>query len=320
MKVCLQRLLDRPYSAEFEDAVAALAHRDRVGRHTLVDDPAAADAIVFVDLHLWDMYDPFLRALRSHELVRRFPAKVAVYDERDRPVFTLPGAYVSPLASQVAARPVGAMTYLRLAPPAVDPGVEPDLLFSFRGARSHPLRAAVLDLRHPRAEVEDSSAVAFMGGGTDTAEHDAARARYAELVARSKFVLCPRGHGTSSYRLYETLLAGRVPVVLSDAWVPPAGIDWSSCAVRLPQDDLASLPRRLEEAEARWPQLRAGVARAVDEHLGDDVRWTLLCDTVEAQLRRPRPRTPWWWNTHVPRTAVARARRLVRGRGQRWSS
>ena len=30
---------------------------------------------------------------------------------------------------------------------------------------------------------------------------------------RSKFFLCPRGTGTSSIRLYETLSAGRVPVI-----------------------------------------------------------------------------------------------------------
>ena len=35
--------------------------------------------------------------------------------------------------------------------------------------------------------------------------------RYAEVMRRSKFVLCPRGVGTSSYRLYETLESGFIP-------------------------------------------------------------------------------------------------------------
>jgi len=39
---------------------------------------------------------------------------------------------------------------------------------------------------------------------------------YARLIANSKFVLCPQGVGPSSLRLFETLLMGRAPVIISD--------------------------------------------------------------------------------------------------------
>lgn len=315
MKVLLKRLLDRPYSAEVQHGIEELARRDRRGRHHIVIDAAEADAILFVDLHLWQLYDPFMGALREHELVCRYPDKVAVYDERDRPIFTLPGAYASPIARQVRTRAVAPTPYLLLSRPAIDAGVEPDLLFSFRGMRSHPLRKAVLDLRHPRGVIEDSSQTLFLAGDDETDAHEAARARYAELLGRSKFVLCPRGHGTSSYRLYETMLAGRVPVVISDAWQPPPSVDWDLCSVRIAERELQRLPERLEALEPRWGDLRAGVEAQAAEHLADDVRWDELCTAVEAQLERARAnprRGPWWLNTHVARAWGVEGRRRLR--------
>lgn len=57
--------------------------------------------------------------------------------------------------------------------------------------------------------------------------------KYIKLIHDSRFVLCPRGGGPSSRRLYETMAAGRVPVVISPRWIPPFqhAIDWSKLIV-----------------------------------------------------------------------------------------
>ncbi|MBE7157880.1 MAG: exostosin family protein, partial [Rhodospirillales bacterium] len=72
---------------------------------------------------------------------------------------------------------------------------------------------------------------------------------------RSKFVLCPRGVGTSSIRLFETLAAGRVPVIISDQWVPALGPDWKKISLRLRESEIASIPRLLATAEEQYPQM-----------------------------------------------------------------
>jgi hypothetical protein len=89
-------------------------------------------------------------------------------------------------------------------------------------------------------------------------DFDARRRHFAEVVYRSKFVLCPRGHGTSSIRLFETLAAGRVPVIISDDWVAPDGPDWDAISLRWPEEaSFAELLARLEELEPHAAEMGA---------------------------------------------------------------
>ncbi len=39
-----------------------------------------------------------------------------------------------------------------------------------------------------------------------------------QLSGEFEYVLCPRGNGVDTHRLWETLYRGRVPIVMSDAW------------------------------------------------------------------------------------------------------
>ncbi len=208
------------YHADARGSFTSLAEVDSVGRHHLEHDPQEADAILFVDLQQHP-HDPLLTRLRRHPLARSYPDKTFVYDERDFPIYSLPGVYVGAPASWGQRLPVHGGPYPSLLNAVPPTSQEPDLLFSFRGALSHPVRKQLLRLSHPRAVTEESASV-FVGHG-EYATDGAAFARYAELVQRSKFVLCPRGHGPSSFRLYEALGAGRVPVVVSDDWLPPPG-------------------------------------------------------------------------------------------------
>jgi hypothetical protein len=129
-----------------------------------------------------------------------------------------------------------------------------DYLFCFVGStRTHPVRSRLMSLRHPRAYLEDTSATVpselkkqpfFMLNYS----HDDRR-HYGDIITRSKFVLCPRGYACSSWRLFETMKAGRVPVIISDQWVPPAGIAWESFSIRVRQNHIAQIPEILERYE-----------------------------------------------------------------------
>jgi hypothetical protein len=135
-------------------------------------------------------------------------------------------------------------------------------------------------LKHDRGSIENTSGFNFFGDANRSAEEmAAAKKRYAETVRRSKFVLCPRGTGTASFRLFETLAAGRVPVIISDDWEPISGPDWGSCSIRIAEKSVREIPRMLEEAEASWPAMAASAKHVWNGYFAPDVIWHRLIES-----------------------------------------
>jgi hypothetical protein len=67
--------------------------------------------------------------------------------------------------------------------------------------------------------------------------------RFVELMCRSVFALCPRGYGRTSYRMYEAMQLGCIPVYIYDEpWLPYAEeLDWRQFAVMVPVADAPRL-------------------------------------------------------------------------------
>ena len=80
----------------------------------------------------------------------------------------------------------------------------------------------------------------------------------ADFIRRTRFVLCPRGQGVSSIRLFEVMKSGRVPVIISDAFVPPAlqgRTGWTDAAIFVREHllDFSSMPPARHRAYAfQW--------------------------------------------------------------------
>jgi hypothetical protein len=264
--------------------------RDRFRRHACVETPEEADAIFITEA--WRHVDTagYARILKS-ELARRFYAKTFLFSSADCPAYLLPGFY--PSVPQTWFDPQHQCGWCYLGPDSRrfedDPlfaETRPDLLFSFSGAaKNHSSRRSVLALRHPRAEVFDSAAVSAAAWGD-------AQERYRQQVARSKFVLCPRGKGASSYRLFETLSAGRVPVVISDAWVEPPGLDWRACSVRVAEKEVATIPALLESLEPQWEAMAAQARESYARLFHTDALFNYLGDSLET-LQRTRTERSW---------------------------
>lgn len=246
------------------DDFEELASRDTVQRHHLTPDPDAADLILFTQCHNVDWR---LRAIRSHPLTRRFRSKVMVYDQRDRPWRSFPGVYVSTPASQFDDRSQRAWGYPR-TPAGEIPAAKTDLLFSFVGSPTSPCRVPLFGLNHPEGHVEEVRDFMFWDGYSPS--YSERKAHYQEVLGRSKFVLCPRGRGTSSFRLYEALAARRVPVIISDEWVPPRGPDWDACSLRWPEGRTSGLVAFLEGRAGDWEIMSASAGRAHEKffHVG----------------------------------------------------
>ena len=230
--------------------------------HQLVDDGASADLIIFVGPEI----NTFLDFRRSAEW-QKYPEKCFIYYGGDCPLPLLPGVYTDLEHRFYASSWTRTGAHLRVAENTniSDLGdiAQCDLLFSFSGAGiNHQVRREILRLQHSRGVVFDTSSVPLPQRQRDSATNieDSYINSYLSLLRRSKFVLCPRGKGTSSWRLFETMKAGRVPVIISDQWVQPEGPAWIECSVRIreiaevlsiPEDIGASRGRRFETSSSR---------------------------------------------------------------------
>lgn len=224
----------------------ASASEDPFGIHTRAEDPDLADLIVFAEGHTAG--DPYYFAVRNHPLRKRYPDRCFLYHDEDYVVPLLPGLYPAleiedrDPAYAVGAPYMGRITENPVRGPAPVPDAVADVLYSFIGsATTHPVRREIMKLVHDeRACCEDTRAARSWALSPE--ERTVYLARFFDITARSKFVLCPRGHSPSTYRLFETMEAGRAPVIVSDAFTPPAGPDWATFSLRVAEADTATIP------------------------------------------------------------------------------
>jgi hypothetical protein len=266
MIVNVARLRLNPLWDDPADRVEELARIDRFDQHNVSADPDAADVVLFPQCHMLPA-DWRLRTIREHPLTRRFSEKVVVFNERDRAWCAFPGVYVSMPAHHFDPRYQRPWAYFPL-PPA-DRSTSPDLLFSFIGSPSSRCRKPLFKLHHPEAVVERVRGFTFYDPASLNFENR--RARFRDIVHRSRFVLCPRGRGTSSIRLYETLAAGRVPIIISDDWLAPRGPSWDDFSIRWPEGRVKGLIETIEERDNEWSDMSSAAVAAHREFFAPDV-------------------------------------------------
>jgi glycosyltransferase involved in cell wall biosynthesis len=285
VRVYLPRLSTGPWVDQYVDELERLASLDRFRAHELVDDPDLADVVLFVQCH---MVDWRLSAIRRHPVARAYWDKVMVFDERDRPWTSFPGVYVStpaPTFDQCRQRSWG---YLRV-PHSPLPPAEPDLLFSFIGSRTAPCRDALFDLRHREGVVEEVSG--FMFWDHEAQGFEKRRRQFVQTLARSRFVLCPRGRGTSSIRLYETIAAGRVPVIISDEWVEPPGPNWKAFTLRIAESRAKAVLELLESHRDDWQRMSAEASAAYRDFFSDEVVFHRIAELLRELVVSEAPRS-----------------------------
>lgn len=299
------------------DTLLGLAPSDSVKAHTLCNDPESADAIVFIENTQFD--DVMFKRLRNHDLVSQFPNKVFMYNEMDRPWDVLPGLYTCMTRKQMneaSQRPFSYLSSLNKHVPLVyEKNAEREWLYSFVGAMSHASRRQVMRLPTEGAFLKDTSG--FNVWNTSPEELDLRSQEYANVLGSSKFVLCPRGIGTSSIRLYETLEAGRVPVIIADQWVPPEETDWSF-AIQIRENRIKAIPAILKSHAHEAIERGEAARTAWLANYAPDKLFNTLGNSIESlllnadQLKNRNSNIPWnkWIASGglISRTAVQRIR------------
>jgi len=305
-----------------------LATLDRSGRYELIDDPSAADLILFMECSGYEANcGPYLEGVRRDPVYRRYRSKSLVYSAFDFPIPFVPGIYPSIDRRwywRSLARPgcylVGSNVFIGAY--AVQPPVEPRVLASFVGCISNqPVRRRLSEIRSDSILIVDNTdafLAACRAGRQD--ELDRLKKGFVETVSRSKFVLCPRGYGASSIRLFEAMEMGRAPVILSDEWVPPEGPDWDAFSIRVAERDVLRVPEILRGSEAASEDLGKAARLAWEEWFSPDQLFRRMCETCEEMLTSRRPfalSARWLCYLHFARPLHARKllSRIKNGRG-----
>lgn len=302
------------------DTLIRFAPIDSVHTHTLCDDPESAEAIVFIENTQFD--DVMFTRLRNHDLVSRFADKVFMYNEMDRPWNVLPGLYTCMTRKHMNEGNQRAFAYLSTPNKHVssiyDANAERTWLYSFMGAMSHASRRQVMRLPNEQAFLKDTSD--FNVWNTSPQELDQRAQDYANVLGSSKFVLCPRGIGTSSIRLYETLEAGRVPVIIADQWVPPEETDWSF-AIQIRENRIKAIPSILKSHTDESIERGDAARNAWLANYSPDKLFNTFGNSIESLLlnkdQRDGRNTTLPWNKWVASGGLVARTTVQRIRGQR---
>lgn len=115
----------------------------------------------------------------------------------------------------------------------------------------HVIRTLALSRLKTSALVQTNFVIRNHAGlmGNNPTEASAYRKAYVENLINSDYILCCRGSGNHSNRLYETLCCGRIPVFIDTDCVLPLDfdIDWHQYCVYVKENELSRIDRKIAE-------------------------------------------------------------------------
>jgi hypothetical protein len=296
------------------------AELDRFHIHSLTDNPDSADLIIFVEFYGGGWY---FERVRQHALVRQYREKCFLFCSNPFVIPFLPGVYTGIEKRWASARTRPGF-YLGRGKNefTVHIPASHDLpyLFSFMGAaRNAPVRQKLVSLSHPRSFFQDTTADfdRVLHRKMDPRERQDYDRRYAEVIKASKFTLCPRGLSASSIRVFETMRMGRVPVILSDDWIPPLGPTWEEFAIQVRERDFARIPGLLEEREAEAVEMGERARQEWERWFSDEVLFHRLLELcLDIRKKRKIPEAVGRWTAYLHYLEPFHLRRML-GAGYR---
>jgi hypothetical protein len=162
-------------------------------------------------------------------------------------------------------------------------------LFTFQGGSTSLLRKRLFNLKFDRDDVliENTSNYYHWDESQDGREER--QLRYAETVAASHFVLCPRGAGVGTIRFFEVMAAGVAPVLIADDYELPPGPAWDKFLLRVPEKDIAELPQLLESHRASAAERGRLACEAFAEHFSTAREFDRVVELAALSLRHGPP-------------------------------
>lgn len=251
--------------------------------------------------------------IKKSKLHQTYAAKTICITESDIPTFRLPGLYAANQKGLLTANRTRTINYFiseRAKPnpeikALVGQTLEKRYLYSFMGGTNSWARRWVFRFTPKRDDTIVEATDRYNHWKVDETDVEEKarqmRRRYAEVMAASKFSLCPRGCGLSSYRLFESMSLGVVPVIISDKWHPVAGVDWSF-AIFVREKDIPKLDQIIRAHENEWQQRGQRAREAYEKIFGGEA----VAPMLHQQLTELRAGINPWRETVMGNLAVLR--------------
>ena len=304
-------------TAKENDLLTLMRLRGANSAHILTEEAADADLILFCGN---PTHEPHL--LLEHPLYRAYAEKCAVYSEDDEYLPLLPGVYCSARkdASCRSGR-IFSWSYVSAGGRIANPYLghvesQKSLLFSFQGGSTSMVRKRMYRLRFNRPDVLIEDTSNYWHWDMDQAGREERQQAYAATLAASHFVLCPRGAGTGSIRMFEVMQAGVAPVLIADDYPLPPHVRWDSFLLRVAERDIRRLPELLEPYLGESVERGRLARQAWLDHFAPEREFDAIVDLAGRALRHGPPseaRLRRWQSTII---FSSRIRRDIRSRAR----
>jgi hypothetical protein len=138
-----------------------------------------------------------------------------------------------------------------------------DIFCSFVGSITHPIRSKILETykTDPDFKIET-------GNWSSTIQEDQI-VKFTDITSRSKYTLCPRGYGTTSFRLYEAMQLDTVPVYMSDTHDLPWSdeLDWKQLCVIITPDQINDIKSILTNiSDEQYASMKMKIKELYEEY------------------------------------------------------
>lgn len=232
-----------------------------------------ADRILFIDLHQAHHLD-VRKFISQHRLYKKYSDKILVWNEKDRPLFDVRGLYVNVPSYLKNDKTISPIPYLFVPADALFHGTnfttsQRTLRCTYRGTNTHNCRKVLSQLQYSDCSIVDS-----------TLSNSVSKHEFLAELDRSIYALCPRGHGLTSFRLYEVMARGCLPVIIADGWVPPKGIAWHSFCTYVCEKDTQQFVKRLSNTVEEISEMQTNLASEYNTHLAPKVRMNYFLDQI----------------------------------------
>lgn len=266
MKIYLARLMEDILPPEQSPLPTWQDLTDRSGNHDyFTNDPNIADRIVFIDLHQAHHLN-VRKSVSQHWLYKKYSNKILVWNETDRPIFDVRGLYVNVPKSVSEDKAIVPIPYLHVPADSLFHGTNfstkgRKIKCTYRGTNTHKCRRNLSSLQVTGYSLVDS-----------TMSDSLSRTDFLSELDNSIHVICPRGHGLSSFRLYEAMARGCLPVIVADGWIAPQIIPWDRFCTFVKEAEIPQLPKRLIYSELEISNRQAALMQAYSTYLAPNVR------------------------------------------------
>jgi|GEM_PF-1408099 len=140
--------------------------------------------------------------------------------------------------------------------------------------RARDIRASFVGVIHNSANNKTGVRTKMLSVFTDNKNVQITEARdnaelFQEMLSRSVFSLCPRGYGKTSYRFYEALRNGSIPIyIYDDPWLPYEDeLDWDKYCIRVHENDIETIPDLLVKmTNADINRMQENIANMVPQY------------------------------------------------------